>query len=55
MGEQLDVMNASRGKDMRIWLLLLLFVILASSFYLGFGAPEYGEKSAELVATLEEN
>lgn len=46
-------MNASRGKDMRIWLLLLLFVVLAGSFYLGFGSPEYGEKAAELVAGLE--
>jgi hypothetical protein len=48
-------MNASRGKDMRIWLLLFLFVVLAGSFYLGFGTHEYGEKSAELVAALEES
>jgi len=40
---------------MRIWLLLLLFVVLAGSLYLGFGTPDYGAKSAELVATLEES
>jgi len=46
-------MNNSRGKDVRIWLLLLLFVVLAGSFYLGFGSPEYGEKTGDLVASLE--
>lgn len=40
---------------MRIWLLLLLFVVLAGSFYLGFGSPAYGEKTAELVAGLEDS
>ena len=54
LGGQLVVKVVSRGKDMRIWLLLFLFVVLAGSFYLGFGSPEYGEKTAEMVATLEE-
>jgi hypothetical protein len=38
---------------MRIWLLLMLFACLASALLLGFGSPAYGEKSAEIVATLE--
>ena len=40
---------------MRIWLLLLLFVVLAGSFYLGFGTPDYGEKAATLMADLEDS
>ncbi len=38
---------------MRTWLLLLLLVCVASALYLGFGTPEYGEKSAQVIAELE--
>lgn len=38
---------------MRLWLLLILFVCLSAALYLGFGTPEYGERSTELVNTLE--
>jgi len=38
---------------MKIWLLLIVFVCLAGALYLGFGTPEYGEKTASLVTELE--
>jgi hypothetical protein len=38
---------------MRTWLLLVVFVCLAGALYLGFGTPEYGEKTADLVSELE--
>ena len=40
---------------MRIWVLLLLFVVLASGFYFGFDTQEYSEKSAALVAGLDDS
>lgn len=47
-------MAGNKGEyEMRMWLLLLLFVCLASALYLGFGSSGYGEKSAELVSQLE--
>ena len=41
------------GNDMRMWLLLILLMCLAGALYLGFGTPEYGQRSAELVKELE--
>ena len=38
---------------MRMWLLLILLACLAAALYLGFGTPDYGERSAELVKELE--
>ena len=39
---------------MRMWLLLILLVCLAGALYLGYGAPEFGEKTAALVSELED-
>ena len=46
--------GSTRGKVMRVWLLLVLFVCLAGALYLGFGSPSYEEKSAELITQLED-
>jgi len=37
-----------------MWLLLILFVCLAGALYLGFGKPDFGEKTAALVSELED-
>jgi len=42
------------GLDMRLWLLMILFVSLAGALYLGFGTSDYAEKSSELVSQLED-
>jgi len=39
---------------MRMWLLLILLVSLACAAYLGFGTPDFGEKTAALVSELED-
>jgi hypothetical protein len=47
-------MLVSRGLNMRMWLLFVLFTCLSGALYLSFGTPEYNEKASELVSQLEE-
>lgn len=39
---------------MRMWLLLVLFVCLAGALLVGFGSSSYEEKSAEIIAHIED-
>jgi len=40
--------------NMRLWLLMVLFAILAGALYLGFGTAHYAEKTTEIVSKLED-
>ena len=40
--------------EMRMWLLLILLICLASALYLGFGTSGYSKRSAEIVSQLED-
>lgn len=47
--------TVSKGEsNMRLWLLMALFVALAGALYLGFGTTHYAEKTAEIVSQLED-
>ncbi len=39
---------------MRVWLLLILFVCLSAALYLGFGSPNYEERTHEILSQLED-
>lgn len=52
-GRCLPACGDKGDSKMRMWLLLILLACLAGALYLGFGQPEYGEKTAELLSELE--